>query len=771
MNPFPLPGRRPPPVLRTETEFEGVLREFTYRSEDGAFSVARLDVEGEDTPIVLVGAMLGLEPGERVRVNGRWSLHPRFGPRFEVESFVPALPSGLSALEHYLGSGLVKGIGPRMARRIIERFGEDTPMILAEAPERLREVKGFSRKKAEAVAEAWERHRQVHDLMIFLQGIGLSPRLAARLYKAYGPKTAQVLRGDPYKVAMEVRRIGFRTADRIAEKIGIGREDPRRIEAGALHALTVAAKDGHTWLPREDLIRAAAALLGADARPVEEAVGRLRGARLIAEERMPEGEDAEFLPSLHLCESAVARALRRLMETPKVWPELSPEPALAAFEKSRGIELAPEQREAALAACRGGALVVTGGPGTGKTTLVRAILAALGAADLKILLCAPTGRAAQRLAEATGQRASTIHRLLKYTPGQGFFHTPHNPLDVNLLIVDETSMVDIPLAYHLLRAVPPGASVVFVGDMDQLPSVGPGNFLRDLIESGEIPVVRLLHIFRQSRRSLIITNAHRINHGEFPILPEENNGQAKAGGGPGAPDFFFIEREDPRECVEVIKRLAAERIPRRFGFDPVTDVQVLTPMRKGLLGVENLNRELQALLNPRPDALTRGGVAYRVGDKVMQIVNDYDLDVFNGDVGVIQSVDREAGELFVNYNGRVVLYGLDQLEEITPAYACTIHKSQGSEYRAVIVALHTQHYILLKRNLLYTAVTRGKRLVCLVGSRRALALALRQTETHSRFSALRQWLQAGAPPPREGEADLFDPDFLDFAEEYDDSGG
>jgi len=738
--------------LRTETELEGSITEFTYQSADGTFSVAKFVPEREKEKITLVGAMTGLDPGERIRVKGRWTEHSRFGARFEVESFVPILPSTLAALEHYIGHKLVKGIGPRTAARIVRLFGEDIFNVLESAPARLMEVPGLKRAAAESLAETWQRKRDIHDLMIFLQGMGLSPRLAGRLFHQYGRDTVKILRTNPYRAALEVRQVGFKTADAIARKVGIALDSPERAQAGVLHVLATALAEGHTCLPVEELIRAAAELLQAEEGPARAAFEFLREDQSLLVETLPEIDDAAFLPSIHTCEAVVAREIRTLLATEKPWSVNASEDALAAFEADQRIELAPEQREAVRRACAregGGALVVTGGPGTGKTTLVRAILALLRESGLRISLCAPTGRAAQRLAETTGQRASTIHRLLKFSPDKGFFHSPSNPLEVDFLIVDETSMVDIPLAYHLLRAVPASASVLFVGDADQLPSVGPGNFLRDLIDSETVPVVRLEKIFRQSQRSLIVVNAHRINQGRMPLEPREDHKN---------PDFFFIEREKPEECLDALKRLVSERIPAKFHFDPINDVQVLTPMHRGPIGVQNINRELQDLLNPGGLEMVRGAVRYRRGDKVMQLVNNYDEDVFNGDVGTVVHVGLEAGEVGVRYGHRVVNYSRETLDQLTPAYACTIHKCQGSEYKAVVVLLHTQHYIMLQRNLLYTAVTRGKKLVCLIGNRRAMAIAVRNMQTRARYSALRHWIRREPPShsllPRASEDDI-----------------
>lgn len=738
--------------LRTETEFEGSIASFTFESQDGAYCVARLEAAGEEKPIIVVGPLGGLTAGERVVVKGKWARHPRFGPQFAVESFMPVLPSTLAALEVYLGSGIAKGIRKRLAARIIERFGEKTVYILENESERLLEVKGLTREKAEALADAWETHRAVHDIMIFLQGIGITPALAARLYKQYGNNTAKILRTNPYQIALEVRQVGFKTADAIARKLDIPHDSPQRAEAGIVHVLVEALGEGHTYLPNVDLVRESAQMLGIDEALAAAALERLKTDKRVVAAALPDGTTAIYIPALFKCESTLTDYLRSLIETGKPLPKFNVDRDITEYEKISNIELAPEQREAVRKACAGGCLVVTGGPGTGKTTLVRAVITLLEQHTVRVLLCAPTGRAAQRLTETTGRSASTIHRMLKYSPDTGFFHNPSNPLPVDLLIVDETSMVDIPLAYYLIRALPAAASVMFVGDVDQLPSVGPGNFLRDLIHSNVVPVVRLERIFRQSQRSLIVVNAHRINQGEYPMVPKTTQEDKNV------PDFFFINQPDPEECVKIIKTLVKERIPQRFGYDPIRDVQVLTPMRKGTLGVGNLNNELQTLLNPARTGLQRGNTQFKVGDKVMQIVNNYDLDVFNGDVGMIVSIDSVDQEIHVKYGGRIVVYQSDSLDEIVLSYACTIHKSQGSEYKAVVIPIHTQHFVLLQRNLLYTAVTRGKRLVCLVGSPKAVWMAIRNAKMRERFSSLKQWLVSG--PPKTDELAFADDNLL-----------
>lgn len=716
-----------------------MVQRVVFTSDDGTFQVVRFKPEDEDELLTLAGNLMGVHAGEPLHAHGEWKMHRQHGPTFDVASYIPVTPRNAEMLEAYLGSGLVKGVGPSFAKRIVKRFGEDTIDILDHAPERLREVRGLGRTRAEAVTKAWTEHRQTHEVMIALAQYGLTPALARRLMRHYGSEAAAVLKHNPYRAGIEVSGIGFATADRIAQSADIELDSPQRIAAAFVHLLTTATDEGHTFLPRETLLSQATELLNLPAETIEGVYEKEEAsARIVRAETLPDGTVAVFIPAMHRSESGTARCVTNLLRESKPLLRGDITARLDAFEKRYRFTLAPLQREAIQTTVRGGVTVITGGPGTGKTTLVRALLHVLADEDLHVALCSPTGRAAQRLAETTRRNASTIHRLLRYNAQKHqFTHGPGNPVKADLLIVDEASMLDIPLGYHLLQAVRPGATIVFVGDVDQLPSVGAGNLLRDLIRSSQVPTVRLTAVFRQASQSAIVVNAHRINEG---YLPETNDGDAKT-------DFFFIEREDPEAIREAALEMIVKRIPKRFDLNPVDDVQLLAPMRRGDLGTNALNRLLQERLNAGGSALQFTGGTLRIGDKVIQNSNNYDLEVFNGDVGKITGISNENRTLRVLFNKRFVEYRWDEADQLSLAYAVTIHKSQGSEYPAVVVLLHTQHFVMLRRNLLYTAITRGKRLVVVVGSKRALGMAVRNVTAGERFSALHQWL---ARPPASG---------------------
>jgi len=697
----------------------GSIEKILFTNEENHYTVAQLLPEGRGRvePVIIVGNLAALNIGETVRAQGHWTNHKQFGRQFAVEKFDSVLPQSVVGIKKYLGSGLVKGIGPKFADRIVEKFGAQTLEVIDQFSGKLRDVDGIGPERARKIKEAWTAQKTIRDIMIYLQGHGIGSSHAAKIFKQYGENAIAVVRENPYQLAKDITGIGFRTADGIASKTGVAADSIHRLKAGVIHALERAMDEGHTCLPREELLRFARELLEVELKPVESALTLLT----IAGEVVIEDE-LVYLTGLCRAERGTATKLTDLRCAKLELPDIDLEKALVWVQQQTGIGLATAQKQAIKTALTAKVSVITGGPGVGKTTIVNSIVRILKAKKCDVLLAAPTGRAAKRMSEATGTLAQTIHRLLKYEPHDGgFSFNERRPLKGDMLIIDETSMLDIRLAHHLLKAIPLSASVVFVGDVDQLPSVGPGNFLRDLIESDAVPVVRLTEIFRQAKTSFIITNAHRVNQGELPVLD-----------GPEESDFFFIEEETPEKVVATIKTLCSERVPRKFGLE----VQVLTPMHKGVCGSENLNRELQAALNPTGPALQRYGRTYRVGDRVMQVRNNYDKDVFNGDLGRIKRLDLVEQEVIVTVDDREIVYDFTDMDELLPAYAITVHKSQGNEYPAVIVPLLTQHYVLLQRNLLYTAITRGKRLVILVGSKKALEIAVRNNRTAARYSRL-----------------------------------
>jgi exodeoxyribonuclease V alpha subunit len=746
---FPTPTSSPP--LAT---LEAVLERITYANDETGYTVARVSARGSGSELLtIVGNLLGAQPGESLRLQGRWKSHPQYGRQFEVANYTTVLPATLQGIRRYLGSGLIKGIGPKIAERIVAHFEMDTLRVIEEEPERLIEVPGLGPKRTAKIGAAWEEQKAIKEVMVFLQGVGVSTSLAVRIYKTYQDSSISVVKNDPYRLASDVWGIGFKTADKIAQSLGIPPDSPERIKAGLQYTLSKASDDGHCFLPQETLIADAAQILSVDSTLIQPALDALITEDGVMRERLttqsthdPEDDtpvDAVYLPPFYRAEVSLAKGLLRLLGAPSdrlaSFQTVNWESALGWLSEKTGATLAPEQVEAVQLALTRKVAILTGGPGCGKSFTVRSIVALARAKKAKIILAAPTGRAAKRLEELAGMEASTLHRLLQLRPGGDAAFDRDHPLDADLVVVDEASMLDVLLANTLVKAIAPGAHLLLVGDVDQLPSVGAGEALRDALESDAIPTVRLTHIFRQAQQSGVVTNAHRINAGQMPHTKE-------------LPDFFLFAEEDAELVAELTVEIVANRIPKRFGLDARREVQVLCPMHRGAAGAGVLNERLQEALTPAREGLPErryGGRVYRVGDKVTQLRNNYDKQVFNGSVGVVTSVSLEEQQVRVRMDeGEEVAYAFDELDELTHAYAISIHRSQGSEYPCVVIPLTTTAWQMLQRNLLYTAVTRAKRLVVLVGSRRALWKAVQTVGAGRRYTALAQRLQRETPIPR-----------------------
>jgi len=715
-----------------EVTFDAEVLRVTFEREDSTFRVVKVSITGRKEPVTLIGHFPRVAAGAQLRVRGVPEMDKKHGEQVRALAVTELAPRTLQGLARYLGSGIVKGVGQKTAHRLVDKFGLKTLEILDEHPERLREVPTISPIKAERIAKAWKEQREMRDTMILLQGYGVSPALSQRIFKRYGSASGSIVGEQPYRLAMEVRGIGFSTADKIAQQVGVAKDAPERIQAGLLQALSDATEGGgHTCVVRDEWMQAAATLLGGpEPADLERALRALLLSGHVIEERTLEGS-VYFTRDMHAAEVRLADRLQELAAS-RVKPIDDVEKLLDRYESARSVRLAGAQRDAVASAATAPLLVITGGPGVGKTTVVRALLALFDGAGISVRLAAPTGRAAKRMEEASGRAAQTIHRLLEFDPKRAVFQrVASRPIDAGAVIVDEASMIDVTLADSLAQAVAPGTRLVLVGDVDQLPSVGPGAVLRDVIASGVAPCVRLTHVFRQAAASLIVENAHLVNAGRSPRSSRD----------PDA-DFFVIERRDPVAARETVLELVRERIPRRFGLDPFRDVQVLTPMHKGDAGAAALNEALQAALNPSGESVSRGARTFRVGDKVMQLRNDYDKDVWNGDVGFVSGTTDD-GDLVVRFeDGREREYASSELDDLVLAYACTIHKSQGSEYPAVVVVMLSSHFVMLSRNLLYTAVTRGKRLVVLVCDARAISLALERARRGERRSRLAERLRS-----------------------------
>jgi exodeoxyribonuclease V alpha subunit len=729
----------PQPEPLTQEVLAGLIERVTYHNAENGFCVLRAKVRGHRDIVTVVGHSATIAAGEWITASGEWVNDRAHGQQFKARFLRTSPPTSADGIEKYLASGMIRGVGPVYAKKLVRAFGEKVFDIIESTPDRLREVDGIGPVRAASILAAWAEQKAVREIMVFLHSHGVSTARAVRIFKTYGSDAIQVMTENPYRLARDIRGIGFKTADAIAMKLGIEKTAMMRVRSGISHALTEAMDEGHCGLPIDELVPLAEKLLEVPQELVRTALDlELHQGSVIAE-RVGE-TPCVFLAGLHRAERTIAERLIRLATGALPWPSIDPDKALPWVEKQIGLSLAISQVAAIKLALMSKVMVMTGGPGVGKTTIVRAILRILAVKGTNLLLCAPTGRAAKRMAEATGFEAKTIHRLLEVDPKSGGFKRGEdNPLDCDLLVVDEASMVDVMLMQALLRAVPDEAALLIVGDIDQLPSVGPGQVLADIISSGAVSVVRLTEVFRQAAQSRIITNAHRINLGSIPDLsPPES-----------ASDFYFVRADDPETAVARIIELVKTRIPTRFGLDPIRDIQVLCPMNRGGVGARSLNIELQAALNPAGERkVERFGWTFAPGDKVMQIENDYDKEVYNGDIGAIDDVNTSAGELIASFDGRSISYGFGELDMLVPAYAATIHKSQGSEYPAVVIPALTQHYAMLQRNLLYTGVTRGKKLVVLVGQKKAIAIAVRNVSGRRRYSKLAEWLRPRAPSIR-----------------------
>lgn len=718
-----------------QERLSGSVERVTFHSEETGFCVLKVKVGGRREPVTVIGTAASVGPGEFVECLGSWNNDRTHGLQFKAVQLRTVLPGTREGIEKYLGSGMVRGVGPHFAKLLVKAFGEHVFQVIEQQPLRLLGLPGIGRKRMELVTGAWAEQKAIREIMVFLQSHGVGTARAVRIYKTYGDEAILKVNENPYRLALDIHGIGFRSADAIAERLGIARDSLIRARAGVRHTLQEIASDGHCAWPRDQLAEQAARLLEIPVSIIEEAIQEEVAEENLVPDRI-DGRECLFLTPLHRAETGAAAGVARLLPGAPPWGKVDAGKAIPWVERKTGLTLSPSQRGAVELALASKVTVITGGPGVGKTTLVNSILRIILAKDMRVTLCAPTGRAAKRLAESTGLEARTVHRLLEFDAQSfGFKRGRDNPLETDLLVVDESSMVDIVLANRLLAAIPDRAALIIVGDVDQLPSVGPGAVLADIIDSGAVPTVRLTEIFRQAESSRIIVNAHRINHGELPLRNE----------GTALTDFYFIPAETPEEIRDKVMQVITERIPSRFDFHPVRDIQVLTPMNRGGLGVRSLNAELQQRLNPGVEpSVTRFGSRFAPCDKVIQTVNNYDKEVFNGDIGVVRAVETEEGVMRVEFDGRPVEYEFGELDELSLAYATSIHKSQGSEYPAVVIPLAMQHYMLLERNLLYTAVTRGKKLVIIIGQVKALAMAVKNRKSTKRVTKLAERIAYGA---------------------------
>jgi len=732
-------------------QLSGSVERITYYNDETGYTVLRLmpDSRGmlpyahgkyADRLITIVGNLPEVNPGEWLKLTGQWLNHPKHGRQFQVEQCEQSTPASVEGIKRYLGSGMVRGVGKVMAERIVNRFGAETLEVIDADPQRLGEVLGIGRKRVDNIIKAWAEQRAIKDVMVFLHGHGISTHLAVKIYKQYGDDSLEVVQATPYRLVQDIHGIGFKTADKIAQALGLAADDPARIEAGIHYTLSRMAEDGHVYVPQAELEPEAAEILSVPAERVTTVLEALENSELVRRETLiydipaeqnraatVREEEAVYLPALYFSETGLTRQVRRLIEHPTSRLRGAGRRATGVPAVAGGPALTAQQQQAVQATLAHKLTILTGGPGTGKTTTLRTLLDTLDAGGHTYVLASPTGRAAKRLTEATGREAKTIHRLLEFKPGEGFGRGERNPIDADLIVIDEASMLDLVLAYNLLRAIGSDSHLLLVGDIDQLPSVGAGDVLRDLIASDVAAVVRLETIFRQAADSLIIRNAHRINQG---LMPETHA---------DAQDFFLFIKDEPEEAAALLVDVVAQRIPHKFGLDPLDDVQVLAPMYNGAAGVTRLNTILQETLNPpgsRKVEKRLGGRIFRVGDKVMQTVNNYDKSVYNGDIGRVTAIDLIGQTLTVSIDGAPVVYDFLEADELMHAFAVSVHKSQGAEYPCVVIPVVVQHYLMLQRNLLYTAVTRARRLVVLVGTRRAIQIAVRTNTVVQRHTAL-----------------------------------
>ncbi|MCK5862391.1 MAG: ATP-dependent RecD-like DNA helicase [Candidatus Hydrogenedentes bacterium] len=699
------------------SSIEGVVDRIVYENPENGFFVARLNVSEQEPLVTFVGNLMAISPGETVHLSGSWVEDRKFGQQFRVTACKTVLPNSAAGIEKYLGSGIIPGIGATYAKRLVHAFGVETLKIIDENPERLRGIPGIGKKRASAIRESWSSHRNIQSIMLFLQSHGVSPAQSVRIYKQYGDAAVAQLRANPYVLARDISGIGFLSADRIARELGIAHDAVARLKAGVLHVLDKASSQGHMYYSGDELRDGASVLLGITADRFTDLF-----ANMVVHEELRVEEDCWYLPAMYAAEKGCAASIKRLVRAPLEQVPIQIENALKWVEKRVGLDLSPEQGQAIRVGVNAKMMVITGGPGTGKTTVINSLLSILEKKGLSFLLTAPTGRAVKRMEAATGNDAYTIHRLLEFSPKTGAFQrNENNPIKTDLLVLDEGSMLDTQLAHALFRALEPGTRVILVGDIDQLPSVGPGNVLLDIIASGVVPIVRLQTVFRQAMQSGIITNAHRINRGEMPVFNES--------------DFFLIERSESEKALETIVEVIAKRLPNRFDLHVLRDIQALAPMRRGQAGVENINQALKAAVNSSGTPIPRR--LFGVGDKVMQTRNNYELDVYNGDMGIVMLIDEDAAEIEVRFEDeKRVIYSLDETDDLTLAYCATVHKSQGSEYPAVVLSFLPQHYMMLQRNVLYTAITRAKKIVVIVGTSKAVSMAVHNSKIMERNTRL-----------------------------------